>query len=113
MVGRAAHHEEWRSDWDVAPPVRATGLSLSAVGCLIGTAPRRQPWTPAVTLSPGRDGLSTRRMAGLWTFHTPSMYRQGHHEFMRNAVLDLSLIIPITACHQRNYVGSYSRCKRR
>jgi hypothetical protein len=50
--------------------------------------------------------------AVLWMLHTPSMDRQGHHECMRNAVLDSSLSIPVTAGHQRNYVGSYSRCRR-
>src|SRR4029450_13243248 len=32
-----------------------------------------------------------------------------HREFMRNAVLNLTLIIPATAYHQRNYVERYSR----
>jgi hypothetical protein len=45
--------------------VCATGLSLSARGCLIGAPPRGQPWTSAVTLAHGHNGPSTRRMA-LW-----------------------------------------------
>jgi hypothetical protein len=50
----------------------ATGLSLVAMGCLSGATPRGQPWTPAVTLPPGCDGLSTRLMAVLGTFREPA-----------------------------------------
>jgi len=46
----------------------ATGLSLVVVWCLSGATPRGQPWTPAVTLPHGCDGLSARGMAVLWTF---------------------------------------------
>ncbi len=28
---------------------------------------------------------------------------------MRSALLDLTPVIPVTACHQRNYVETYSR----
>ena len=69
--------------------------------------------TSAVTLSHGRNGLSARRMAVWWTFREPSLCRHVHREFMRNAVLDLTPIIPATACHQRNYVETYSRCNQR
>ncbi len=62
-----------------------------------------------MTLPHGRDGLSARRMAVLWTFREPSLCRHVHRECMRNAVLDLTPIIPATACHQRNYVERYSR----
>ena len=48
-------------------------------------------------------------MAVWWMFREPSLGRHMHREFMRNAVLDLTLIIPATACHQRNYVARYSR----
>ena len=74
-----------------------TGLSLSAVWCLTGATPRGQPRTPAVTLSHGRDGLSARRMAVFWTFRKPSLCRQVHREFMRNALLDVTPIVPATA----------------
>ena len=59
-----------------------------------------------------RDGLSARRMAVLWTFRESSLCRHVHHELMRSAVLNLTLIIPATACHQRNYVERYSRFTR-
>jgi hypothetical protein len=86
-----------------------TELSLIAMWRLIGATPRGQPWTPAVTLPQGRDGLSARRMAVLWTFRAPSLCRHVPHELMRNAALNLTLIIPATACHQRNDVERYSR----
>jgi hypothetical protein len=87
----------------------ATGLSLVAVSCLSGATPRGQPRTPAMTLLYKCYGLSTRRMAVVWAFREPSLGRQVHRELMRSAVLDLTPIIPATACHQRNYVERYSR----
>ena len=57
----------------------------------------------------GRDGLSARRMAVLWTFREPSLCRRVHRALMRNALLDYTPIIPATACHQSNYVETYSR----
>src|SRR4029450_10931284 len=85
--------------------------ALIAMGCLSGTTPRGQPWTPAVTRPHGRDGLSARQMAVLRPFRAPSLCRHAPHEFMRNAVRNLTLIIPTTAWHQRNYVERYSRFK--
>ena len=90
-------------------PCAATGVSLLAVWCLIGAPPRGQPWTPAVTLPHGCDGLSARRMAVLWTFRELSLCRHVRRELLRNAWLDFTPIIPVTACHQRNYVETYSR----
>src|SRR5882724_6543940 len=89
----------------------ATGLSLIAIGCLSGATPRGQPWTSAVTLPHRRNGLNARRMAVWSTLREPSLGRHVHHELMRSALLDLPLIIPATACHQRNYVERYSRCR--
>jgi hypothetical protein len=54
-------------------PYVATGVSLLAVWCLIGATPRGQPWTSAVTLPHGRNGLSARRMAVLYTLRAPSL----------------------------------------
>ena len=71
-------------------------MSLLAVWCLIGATPRGQPWTPAVTLPPGGDGLSARRMAVLWTFREPSLGRHVHREFMRSVLLDVT---PYRTCN--------------
>src|SRR5713101_9531930 len=108
-AGRASRHEELCSDWVVSPHVWTTGSSLIAVWGLSGATPRGQPRTSAVTLPHGRTGLSARRMAVLWTFRAPSLGRHVHREFMRSALLDVTPIIPATACHQRNYVERYSR----
>jgi hypothetical protein len=59
--------------------------------------------------SHGRDGLSARRMAVLWTFREPSLCRCVHRAFMRNALLDYTPIMPATAYHQSSYVETYSR----
>ena len=90
-------------------PCTAPGVSLLAVWCLSGATPRGQSWTPAVTLPQGRDGLSARRMAVWWTFREPSLCRHVRRELLRNALLDFTPIIAATACHQRNYVETYSR----
>ena len=71
--------------------MRATGVSLIAIGCLIGATPRGQPWTFAVTLPHGRNGPSARRMAVLYTFREPSLGRHVHRELLRSALLDLML----------------------
>ena len=92
-------------------PCVATGVSLLAVSCLIGATPRGQPWTSAVTLPHGRNGLSARRMAVLSTCHEPSLGRHVHRELLRSVLLDLTPIISATACHQRNYVERYSRLR--
>ena len=48
-------------------------------------------------------------MAVLSTFCEPSLCCHVPREFMRRAWLDVTPIIPITVCHQRNYVKRYSR----
>jgi len=56
--GRASHHEEPEALGSFLLPYAATGLSLLAVGCRSGTTPQGQPWTSAVTLPHGCNGLS-------------------------------------------------------
>jgi hypothetical protein len=107
--GRASHHEACEAIGAFLLPYATTELSLSAVCCLIGATPRGQPWTSAVLLPHGRNGLNARRMAVLWTFREPSLGRHVHRELLRNAVLDLTPIIPATACHYSNDVEPYSR----
>ena len=109
--GEAGGHRSTRhvKRLGLSPPVCGPGMSLLAVWCLSGATPRGQPWTSAVTLPQGRNGLSARRRAVLSTCHELSLCRHVHHEFMRSAVLDLIPIIAATACHQRNDVERYSR----
>jgi hypothetical protein len=109
--GRASHHEACEAIGAFLLLCAATGVSLLAVWCLSGATPRGQPWTLAVTLPQGCDGLSARRMAVLWTFREPSLCRHVHRELLRNALLDFTPIIAATACHQRNYFETYSRFK--
>src|SRR5919108_2049965 len=110
--GRASHHEECEAMGSFLLPCAATGAFLLAVWCLSGVTPRGQPWTPAVTPPHGRDGLRARRMAVVWTFREPSLGRHVRRGLLRNAWLDFTPIIAATACHQRNYVVTYSRCSR-
>ena len=84
-------------------------MSLLAVGGRSGATPRGQPWTSAVMLPHGCNGLSVRRLAVLWTFRAPALCRPVHRELMRSGLLDLTSIIPVNACYQRNYVERYSR----
>jgi hypothetical protein len=62
-----------------------------------------------VTLPHGRDGLSARRMAVLWTFHEFSLCRHVRRELLRNALLDFIPVMPATARHQRNDFETYRR----
>ena len=48
-------------------------------------------------------------MAVLCTFREPFLCRHVHYELMRGALLDLTPVMPATACHQRNYVERYGR----
>ena len=76
-----------------------TWLSLIAGWCLMGETPRGQPWMPVLMLPHGCDGLSVRRMTGLCPFRRLSMCHPVPCHFMRNKLLDLTTIIPATACH--------------
>ena len=90
-------------------PGYAIRVSLSARGCLSGATPRGQPWTAAVPLSPGRNGLNAWRMTVLSTCREPSLCRHVHHELLRSVLLDLTSTIAATTCHQRNDVERYCR----
>ena len=79
-------------------PCAPTWLSLLAGWCLLGETLRGQPWTPALMLPHGCDGLSVRRMTVLCTFRMPSMGRPVPRQFMRNELLDLTPIVSVTAC---------------
>jgi hypothetical protein len=59
----------------------------------------------------GCEGLHVRRMTVLWTFCRPFMGRPVARQLMRNALLDLTTIVPATAYHHRSYAERYSRSK--
>ena len=56
-----------------------------------------------------RYGLNVLLMEGLCPCHRPAMCHHVHREFLRTALLDLTTVVPATACHQRDYVEPYSR----
>ena len=59
------HHEELEAMRPLLLPC-AAARGIPARGVVPeGPTPRGQPWTPAVTLPQGGDGLSVRRMAVL------------------------------------------------
>src|SRR2546425_13163360 len=93
-------------------PCATIGLSRSAGWCVIGETPWGQPWTPVLTLPLVRDGLRVLWMAVLCAFRRLSRCRPVPRQLTRNELLDLTTIVPATACHQRNYVETYSRSKR-
>jgi len=90
-------------------PCTATEVSLLAVWCLIGATPRRSAVDNCRATPQGRDGLSARQMAVLWTFREPSRCRHVRRELLRNALLAYTPIISATACHQRHYLETDSR----
>src|SRR2546425_8321706 len=65
---------------------------------------------PAMMLPHGCEGLRVRRRTVLWTFRRPFMGRPVPRQLLRNALLDLTTIVPATACHRRSYAERYSRC---
>ena len=58
-------------------------------------------------------GLRVRRMTVLWTFRRAFMGRPVPRQFLRNAVRDVTTIVPATAYHRRSYAERYRRYKGR
>src|SRR5882762_371350 len=77
-------------------PWATTGLSSIAAWCGRGATPRGQPWPPACTLPHVRDGLRVRCRATFCPCGRSSMGRPVHHQFLRNALPDLTTIVPVT-----------------
>jgi hypothetical protein len=50
----------------------------------------------------GCECLRVRQMTVVWTFRRPCMGRSGPRQFMRNALLDLTTIVPTPAYHRRS-----------
>src|SRR5262245_48001967 len=70
---------------------------------MIGAAPRGQPRMPAMRRPHGCAGLRVRRRTVLWTLRRPCMGRPVPRQLLRNALLDLTTIVPATAYHRRSY----------
>jgi hypothetical protein len=90
-------------------PCATTGLSRIGRWYVMGETPWGQPWPPVLTRPPVRAGLRVLLIAVWCPFRRLSMCRPGHRQLTRNALLDLTTIVPATACHQRNYIETYSR----
>ena len=90
-------------------PYATTALFLSAGWCVIGETPRGKPRTPAMRLPHGCEGLRVRQMTVLWTFCRLCMGRPVPRQLLRNALLDLTPIVPATAYHSKSYAERYSR----
>src|SRR2546421_6182151 len=58
---------------------------------------------PAIMLPHGCEGLRVRRRTVLWTFRRPFMGRPVPRQLLRNALLDVTTIVPATAYHRRSY----------
>jgi hypothetical protein len=50
-----------------------------------------------------------RRMTMWWTFRRPCMGRPVPRQLLRNALRNLTTIVPATAYHRRRYAEKYSR----
>jgi hypothetical protein len=60
-------------------------------------------------LPAGCEGLRVRRMTVWWTFRRPFRGRPVSRQLRRNALHDLTPIVPATAYHRRSYLERYSR----
>src|SRR5262245_12452241 len=70
---------------------------------MLGATPRGPPRMPAMRLPHGCEGLRVRRRTVLWTLRRPFMGRPVPRQLLRNALLDLTTIVPATAYHRRSY----------
>ena len=86
-------------------PCATTGLSSITAWCGRGATPRGQQWPPACTVPHVRDGLRVRcSRATLCPCGSSSRGRPAHHQFLRNALPDLTTIVPIPAYYSINSV---------
>ena len=111
-AGRASHHKELDSDGVVAPPVCAHRVVPHRWVVRDGYNPSGSAVDAGLEAAHGCYGRRGRRMTVLYPFRRPSMCRPVPRQCMRNALLDLTTIVPATACHQSNDVETYSRYRR-
>src|SRR5712691_9396724 len=98
--GPPCEHRITRNEGAMVPfllPCATTGLSSIAAWCGSGATPRGQQWPPACTLPHVRDGLRVRCRATFCPCGRSSMGRPVHHQFLRNALPDLTTIVTVTA----------------
>ena len=84
--------------------VRPQSGPPSLRGAGVAATPRGQQWPPACTLPHVRDGLRVRCKATLCPCGRSSLGRLAPRPFLRNALPDLTTIVPVTAYYRINYV---------
>jgi hypothetical protein len=90
-------------------PCATVEVSLIAGWCWIGATPRGEPQMPAMMLPYGGRGSACAADDGVVDVPQPFMGRPVARQLMRNALLDLTTIMPVIACHRRTYAERYSR----
>src|SRR5207302_4533763 len=101
--GPPCGHRITRNEGAMVPlllPCATTGLSSITAWCGSGATPRGQQWSPACTRPHVRDGLSIRCTATLCPCDRASIGRPAHRQFLRNALPDLTTIVPVTAYYR-------------
>ena len=93
----------------VAPPVCAHRVVPHRWVVRDGYNPSGSAVDAGLDAAHGCYGRRGRRMTVLCSFRRPSMCRPVPRQYMRNEWLDVTTLVPATACHQRNDVETYSR----
>jgi hypothetical protein len=102
--GPLCRHRLTRNEGAMVPlllPCATTGLSSIAAWCGSGATPRGQQWPPACTLPPVRDGLRVRCRATWCPCGRSSLGRPAPRPFLRNALPDVTTIVPVTSYERR------------
>src|SRR5712691_7141493 len=98
--GPPCGHRLTRNEGAMVPfllPCATTGWSSIAVWRGSGATPRGQQGPPACTLPHVRDGLRVRCRVTVCPCGRSSMGRPVHRPFLRNALPDVTTIVPVTA----------------
>src|SRR5438876_7777880 len=105
--GPPCEHRITRNEGAMVPlllPCATTGWSSIAAWFGSGATPRGQQGPPACTLPHVCDGLRVRFRATLCRCGWSSLGRPAPHPFLRNALPDVTTIVPVTAYYRINYV---------
>ena len=100
----ASRHQDLVRPEVVAPYRRAPGVSLRAKRCLLGATRQGQQGRPAWTLPHRRDGRRGRWMVVWYPCRRSSLGRPVHRPCMRQALRDVTMLVPATPGHPRTDV---------
>ena len=87
-------------------------LTLMAVWFLVNETHRGQQLTPALTLPQVRYGLSMLLLEGSARSASPLSVATSSANYCATSWLDSTIIAPVTACHERSCVETYSKFNR-